>query len=128
MSASERAGVIERLSGSARPAELGLIALRVVAVVVVIVGVPHWPDPTAHRFSESAREKIEAAGGSVVVLREPVETTSKKARKRAAARGGPPPGADLEPETDETPAEEAEAADDAPDADAEAPSDEETTD
>jgi large subunit ribosomal protein L15 len=83
---------------------------------------------TAHRFSESAREKIEAAGGSVVVLREPVETTSKKARKRAAARGGPPPGADLEPETDETPAEAAEAADDAPDADAEAPSDEETTD
>ena len=54
MSASERAGVIERLSGSARPAELGLIALRVVAVVVVIVGVPHWPDPTAHRFSEIA--------------------------------------------------------------------------
>jgi large subunit ribosomal protein L15 len=51
---------------------------------------------TAHRFSQAAREKIEAAGGSVITLREPVETRSKKARKRAAARGGPPPGADLE--------------------------------
>ena len=65
---------------------------------------------TAHRFSQTAREKIEAAGGSVVVLREPVETPSKKARKRAAARGGPAPGSEPEAEeTEETPAAEAEA-------------------
>jgi large subunit ribosomal protein L15 len=35
---------------------------------------------TAHAFSASAREKIEAAGGKVTALREPVE---KKAKKRA---------------------------------------------
>ena len=65
---------------------------------------------TAHRFSQTAREKIEAAGGSVLVLREPVETPSKKARKRAAARGGPAPESEPEAEeTEETPAAEAEA-------------------
>jgi large subunit ribosomal protein L15 len=37
---------------------------------------------TAHRFSATAREKIEAAGGSANALREPVE---KKQRKRKAA-------------------------------------------
>ena len=54
MSAPERAGIVERLTGSARPAELGLIALRVVVVGSVIVGVPHWPDSAAHRFFEIA--------------------------------------------------------------------------
>jgi Ribosomal proteins 50S-L15, 50S-L18e, 60S-L27A len=57
---------------------------------------------TAHRFSQAAREKIEAAGGSVVVLREPVEAQSRKARKRAAARGGPLPAGELELEVEET--------------------------
>jgi large subunit ribosomal protein L15 len=39
---------------------------------------------TAHAFSKSAREKIEAAGGSIVWLRgEPVE---KKAKKKAARK------------------------------------------
>jgi large subunit ribosomal protein L15 len=56
----------------------------------------------AHRFSQAAREKIEAAGGSVVLLREPVESQSRKARKRAGARGGPAPGAEAELEADET--------------------------
>ena len=41
---------------------------------------------TAHRFSASAREKIEAAGGSVVALREESEVKSRKARKLAAAK------------------------------------------
>jgi large subunit ribosomal protein L15 len=41
---------------------------------------------TAHRFSQAAREKIEAAGGTVVALREPSETKSRKARKVAAAK------------------------------------------
>jgi large subunit ribosomal protein L15 len=57
---------------------------------------------TAHRFSAAAREKIEAAGGTVVALREETETKSRKARKRAAAKraaGVVPTGA---PEPDET--------------------------
>jgi large subunit ribosomal protein L15 len=41
---------------------------------------------TAHRFSQAARGKIEAAGGAVVALREPSETKSRKARKVAAAK------------------------------------------
>jgi len=41
---------------------------------------------TAHRFSASAREKIEKAGGKVVCLREPV---AKNARKRAKAKVAP---------------------------------------
>jgi large subunit ribosomal protein L15 len=41
---------------------------------------------TAHRFSAVAREKIEAAGGSVTALREEVERKSRKSRKLAAAK------------------------------------------
>jgi large subunit ribosomal protein L15 len=41
---------------------------------------------SAHRFSATAREKIEAAGGSVVALREETEERSRKRRKRAAAK------------------------------------------
>jgi large subunit ribosomal protein L15 len=41
---------------------------------------------TAHRFSQAAREKIEAAGGTAVALREPSEAKSRKARKLAAAK------------------------------------------
>jgi large subunit ribosomal protein L15 len=41
---------------------------------------------TAHRFSATAREKIEAAGGTVTALREETEVRSRKRRKRAAAK------------------------------------------
>jgi large subunit ribosomal protein L15 len=54
---------------------------------------------SAHAFSKSAVEKIEAAGGTVVWLREPVE--KKRKRHKAAA-----PAAE-EPETPEAEAEEA---------------------
>lgn len=52
---------------------------------------------TAHRFSQSAVEKIEAAGGSVVRLREPVE----RKRKRHRASTPAPEGAEPEPEAAE---------------------------
>jgi large subunit ribosomal protein L15 len=55
---------------------------------------------TAHRASQAARDKIEAAGGTVVVLRGEPETASKKARKRAAARGGPAPTGDIDEEVE----------------------------
>ena len=54
MSAPERAGGTRRLTASARPAEIALVALRVVAVAVVIIGVPHYPDSAAHRFFQIA--------------------------------------------------------------------------
>ena len=42
---------------------------------------------TAHRFSGTAREKIESAGGTVVALREePAPTRSRKRRKIAAKK------------------------------------------
>ena len=40
---------------------------------------------TAHSFSRSAVEKIEAAGGSVTRLREPVERKKKRHKAKAAA-------------------------------------------
>jgi large subunit ribosomal protein L15 len=40
---------------------------------------------TAHAFSASAREKIEAAGGTVVALREPKPKRAKPVRRRAPA-------------------------------------------
>ena len=51
---------------------------------------------TAHRFSATAREKIEAAGGTVTALREEREVRSRKrrkiaARKRAAGTAVPAP-------------------------------------
>ncbi|HEU0304782.1 MAG TPA: 50S ribosomal protein L15 [Gaiellaceae bacterium] len=53
---------------------------------------------SAHRVSQSAREKIEAAGGSIVLLREPKERKRKKHRKAA-----PAPEAEVEtPEAGET--------------------------
>ena len=54
---------------------------------------------TAHSFSKSAAEKIEAAGGTVNRLREPVER--KKKKHKAAAPVADEPEAD-EPEADET--------------------------
>ena len=68
---------------------------------------------TAHSFSKTAVEKIEAAGGSVTWLREPVQKKRKKKHKAAAAA----------PEADEPETEAAEAADEAPAAD-ETPEDE----
>ena len=54
---------------------------------------------TAHSFSRSAAEKIEAAGGTVNRLREPVER--KKKKHKAAAPVADEPEADA-PEADET--------------------------
>lgn len=61
---------------------------------------------SAHRFSKSAVEKIEAAGGTVVWLREPV--VRKKKRHKAAA-----PAPDEEPEATEAPEGEEQAAEEA---------------
>jgi large subunit ribosomal protein L15 len=44
---------------------------------------------TAHAFSESAREKIEAAGGSVVDLRADARSSKAKTRKRTVAESKP---------------------------------------
>ena len=64
---------------------------------------------TAHRFSATAREKIESAGGTVTALREEQPPTrSRKRRKIAAAKraaGIATPVADEAPEA-EAPAEE----------------------
>jgi large subunit ribosomal protein L15 len=68
---------------------------------------------TAHSFSASAREKIEAAGGSVTALKEP-----KVRKKKSKAK--PKPAAE-EPEAEAAEAAEAEA----PAAEAEAPAEEE---
>ena len=57
---------------------------------------------TAHSFSKSAVEKIEAAGGTVTRLREPVERKKKKHKAKVAA-----PVADVEEPDDEV-VEEAE--------------------
>ena len=51
---------------------------------------------TAHRFSAAAKEKIEAAGGSAIALREPTTEKTRKRRLRkgiAAASGQKPPAA-----------------------------------
>jgi large subunit ribosomal protein L15 len=54
---------------------------------------------SAHRFSATAREKIEAAGGTATALREEVVVRSRKRRKKAAAKraaGLSTPAADAE--------------------------------
>ena len=53
---------------------------------------------TAHSFSKSAIEKIEAAGGTVTRLREPVERKKKKHKQKPAA----PVAEAEEPEGEET--------------------------
>ena len=58
----------------------------------------------AHGVSASAREKIEAAGGTIVLLREP-----KTTKKRSKAKAKPAPAA--EAPADEAPADEQPAAD-----------------
>ena len=77
MSAPERAGGLRALAASWRPAEIGLVALRVVALVTVVVGVPHYPDSAAHRFYDIAHHPgipwrdtpVEYAIGDYVVIR-----------------------------------------------------------
>ena len=61
---------------------------------------------TAHSFSKSAVEKIEAVGGTITRLREPVERKRKKHKAAAPAADEAP-----EPEADESPSEPEEAPD-----------------
>jgi large subunit ribosomal protein L15 len=66
---------------------------------------------TAHSFSKSAAEKIEAAGGTVMRLREPVERKKKKHKAAAPAAEEPEVEAteaepDAEPEATEEETEE----------------------
>jgi ribosomal protein L18E len=58
---------------------------------------------TAHAVSASAREKIEAAGGSITLLREP----KQRFPKRRAERTPPPEAEEPEEAAEETPEEEA---------------------
>ncbi len=44
---------------------------------------------TAHSFSESAREKITAAGGSATALREPADPRKKRKRSKKPAEASP---------------------------------------
>jgi len=68
---------------------------------------------TAHSFSRSAVEKIEAAGGNVTRLREPVERKKKKKKhKAAAAPAAEEPETETAEEAEETDAPEAEAGSD----------------
>ncbi|MGH3105527.1 MAG: 50S ribosomal protein L15 [Gaiellaceae bacterium] len=62
---------------------------------------------TAHAFSESAREKIKAAGGTATALREPADPRRKKARK---ARAPEPEAEAAEPDAAEAEAAAPEAA------------------
>ena len=62
---------------------------------------------TAHAVSASAREKIEAAGGTITLLREPKERKPKRRERPAAPAAEAEPEepvaeADPEPEQDET--------------------------
>ena len=72
---------------------------------------------TAHAFSATAIEKIEAAGGTVTALRG--EKVDKPTRKRRKRRSMKPAAAEVEPQTD--------AADEAPVAESEAVEETETT-
>jgi large subunit ribosomal protein L15 len=68
---------------------------------------------TAHRFSKAAREKIEAAGGEAVALREPVERKPKKSRKARPPAADSDDDVESEPEEAQAEPAEAEAASDA---------------
>ena len=84
---------------------VGLIAKLAVDVKVLGEGeLTKKLSVTAHSFSRSAVEKIEAAGGTITRLREPVERKKKKHKAKAAA-----PVAEVdEPETEVAEAEEPE--------------------
>src|ERR1043166_4309033 len=62
---------------------------------------------SAHAVSASAREKIEAAGGSITLLREPKERRPKR-RPQADRPAAPEPEPEAEVEVEEAPAEEPE--------------------
>lgn len=68
---------------------------------------------SAHRFSKSAVEKIEAAGGTVVWLREPV--VKRKKRHKASAPAAEEPESEGTPEEGDAEEAEAPAADEAAD-------------
>jgi hypothetical protein len=64
---------------------------------------------TAHAFSRSAVEKIEAAGGTVTRLREPVEKKKKRHKASEPAAEEPEePEVEAEAPGEEAPAEEEE--------------------
>jgi large subunit ribosomal protein L15 len=94
----------------------GLIAKLSVDVKILGEGeVTKKLSVTAHSFSKSAVEKIEAAGGTVTRLREPVERKKKKHKHKPAA---PVAEAD-EPETEDVEPEEAESSEQAEQSEAE---------
>src|SRR3954471_20768751 len=64
---------------------------------------------TAHAVSASAREKIEAAGGSITLLRDPKERRAKRRRERDPP-ATPEPEAEAEVEVEEAPEAEPEQA------------------
>lgn len=88
------AGLVRRLSVDVKVLGEGELSKRLVV--------------TAHRFSRSAVEKIEAAGGTVVRLREPGER--KKKRKPAPAPAAEPAGLAAEPAQEPEPEAEPEGA------------------
>ena len=88
--------------------EAGLIAKLSVDVKVLGEGeLTKKLSVTAHSFSNSAVEKIEAAGGTVTRLREPVERKKKKKHK-ASAPVAEEPEVEEEGEVEETEPEAAE--------------------
>jgi large subunit ribosomal protein L15 len=61
---------------------------------------------TAHRFSQAAREKIQAAGGTATALREPAaKRTAKRRAKRPVRESAPPEVPATEEPASETPEE-----------------------
>src|SRR5689334_809184 len=69
---------------------------------------------TAHRFSATAREKIEAAGGTVVELRPPDEKKVRKAKAKPKAAAEEPEAAATEEAPEPTPEPAEAAAEEAP--------------
>ena len=55
---------------------------------------------TVHRASASAREKIEQAGGSLTLLREPVEKKKRRPKAKKPAEAAVEPEAEAAPETE----------------------------
>lgn len=96
----------ERFEAGAEVTPEALVAARLLKSTradVKILGVGELTKAlsvSAHGFSKSAREKIEAAGGSVTWLRGEPERRAKARRSRAAARE-PMEDLDVEAQTDE---------------------------
>jgi large subunit ribosomal protein L15 len=84
--------------------------IRKVSVDVKILGIGELSKSlsvSAHGFSKSAREKIEAAGGSVTWLRgEPVERKPKVRKAKAATPDEEPEAADEPEAASDEPGEE----------------------